>query len=1003
MVANVTACLNLPGLDMKKGISVQLFTALSIVCLSAILGSVLAWQNYRTVTNIMLTATAETVRHLSQGLYERRRWLIDPPRNLLQLLTHSPIMQARTLAQRIEQLPVFVDSLNISEMVSALYVGYPNGEFILVRKLYSQQAINHFSAPEDSRYMMQSVTLLSDGRFKGEWRYYDQQLKLLQALPKDDYQFDPRTRPWFEHAIKQDASGVSSPYVFHSTGQLGYTMSRQSASGQAVIGLDISLRALSHQLQSLVVTESTQVALIDRDGTVIARPDPATGHVPHPAGDVTLPHISHLDAAALLHIFQAPPPGDEPKQYRVNGRTWYGMQAPMVSFDGKDSRVAIAVPASELLRDAHQVFLRELIWIAAISLLLLAMGWAASKRISRPLRALADQVRARSGFDFSSKVEVQSFITEIRELDDVLSNMSRTINDFQAIALALNRGTQLDTMLEAVVQKLVDAFNVEGGAVYLVQNDTNRLALAANTSNTPFPASMVLDTGDDDLVKHLAQALGDAHEYLYVPLKNHKRTLQGVLVLQLKIDQHYSGETERRFKRFVHEVSNAAAVAIETRQLIESQRRLLDGMIKLLANAIDAKSPYTGGHCERVPVLADSLINHVIDTDDGPYADFSMDEAQLYEFRLAAWLHDCGKIATPETVLDKATKLETQYNRIHEIRTRFEVLWRDAEIAYWQGLAQGGDTEALGHTLQRRQAQLQSEFAFIANANIGRESMESDDIDRLKQIGSQRWWRHFDNRLGLASHEKSRLDASAPTLSAQGLSAQELPSQELPAQDLLAQGLPSQGLPSQELPVQEYLLADRPDHIVPWGERTPAVSKNDPDNIWGFDMTAPDHAYNHGELYNLGIRQGTLTPEERFKINEHIVQTIVMLESLPLPPELKRLPDIAGTHHEKMDGSGYPRGLNHAELGIPERVMMIADIFEALTAFDRPYNTAKTLSESLKIMMTMACTGHIDPDMFRLFLTSGIYQQYGEQYLMPSQLDDVDVQAILDRMDQAVS
>src|SRR5690606_49122 len=275
----------------------------------------------------------------------------------------------------------------------------------------------------------------------------------------------------------------------------------------------------------------------------------------------------------------------------------------------------------------------------------------------------------------------------------------------------------------------------------------------------------------------------------------------------------------------------------------------------------------------------------------------------------------------------------------------------------------GNDPDALKLALQRQQAQLQDEFAFVANANIGGEEMDSDDIERLGQIGAHRWWRHFDNRLGMARHEKARLGDTA-----------------------------------QPLPVQEYLLADRPDHVVPWGDRKPPVGKHDPDNVWGFDMDVPENAYNYGELHNLSIRRGTLTREERFKINEHIIQTIVMLNSLPLPAHLKRVPHIAGTHHEKMDGTGYPRRLGKQDLGIPERVIMIADIFEALTAADRPYKDAKTLSESIAIMTNMARTGHIDPDLFRLFLRSGAYLAYSRQFLDPAQLDEVDVQVYLDRL-----
>ena len=161
----------------------------------------------------------------------------------------------------------------------------------------------------------------------------------------------------------------------------------------------------------------------------------------------------------------------------------------------------------------------------------------------------------------------------------------------------------------------------------------------------------------------------------------------------------------------------------------------------------------------------------------------------------------------------------------------------------------------------------------------------------------------------------------------------------------------------------------------------------------------PELKFNLGEVYNLSIARGTLTAEERFKINDHIVQTIVMLEQLPFPRHLKRVPEYAGGHHEKMDGTGYPKKLNKDDMSIPARIMAIADIFEALTAADRPYKAAKTLSESVKIMSFMKKDAHIDGDLFEIFLTSGVYKEYADQFLEKDQIDEVDITEYLDGND----
>lgn len=388
----------------------------------------------------------------------------------------------------------------------------------------------------------------------------------------------------------------------------------------------------------------------------------------------------------------------------------------------------------------------------------------------------------------------------------------------------------------------------------------------------------------------------------------------------------------------------------------QAQRELMDAFIKLIAQAIDDKSPHTAGHCERVPHLAFMLIKEAEKDDSEPFGEFAFkSDEEWREFEIAAWLHDCGKIITPERIIDKGTKLETLYNRIHEIRMRFEVLWRDAEIDYLLKKVESGTEQAiLLAEKEQKQQQLQDDFAFLANANIGSEFMSDEDVERLKELAQQTWQRHFDNRLGLSHVELSRCP-------------------EIP----------------EELPVTESLLADKPEHLEV------RVRGTDYDPSFGIKMEIPEYLYNNGELYNLSIKSGTLTAEDRFKINEHIISTIKMLENLPFPQELKRVPRYASTHHESMKGTGYPRGLLGEELSIPERVMVLADIYEALTAADRPYKKAKPVSVAVDILYKMVQREHVDVEVFELFLKTGVYRRYAEQFLPEEQIDDVDINQYL--------
>ncbi|WP_117233907.1 HD domain-containing phosphohydrolase [Vibrio maerlii] len=398
-------------------------------------------------------------------------------------------------------------------------------------------------------------------------------------------------------------------------------------------------------------------------------------------------------------------------------------------------------------------------------------------------------------------------------------------------------------------------------------------------------------------------------------------------------------------------------MATQIREHEVAQEEFIEAIIKLIAEAIDEKSPYTGGHCHRVPKLGIMLAEAVEASTEGKFKDFQFaNQDERREFRIAAWLHDCGKITTPEHIIDKGSKLEANYNRINEVRMRFEVLWRDAEIDMLKALqANSGNEQELKAKLDSVRNQLVEDFTFIANANVGGEFMSDDKIERIQTLAKTTWVRHFDDRLGLS-----------------------------PAEDLAITA------PSTPVPAVEQLLTDKPEHIIPRQRNT------DYDPTFGIKMDVPEHQYNQGEVYNLTVRRGTLTNEDRFKINEHIISTIKMLESLPFPSELKRVPRYASTHHETLKGTGYPRKLAGDELSIPERILVISDIFEALTASDRPYKKAKPISIAIDIMYKMALDEHFDIDLFRLFLTSGTYLRYAKAYLPERQIDEVEIEKYLE-------
>ncbi|MFA5626918.1 MAG: HD domain-containing phosphohydrolase [Thiohalomonadaceae bacterium] len=516
------------------------------------------------------------------------------------------------------------------------------------------------------------------------------------------------------------------------------------------------------------------------------------------------------------------------------------------------------------------------------------------------------------------------------------------------IGTALSAENNIPRRLEIILLGAKEITQADGGTLYSVQDDqtvkmeilhtdTLNFAMGSTTDTAiPFPPIALYDDkgqpNHKNVVTHAVLNdctinIPDAYaaagfdfsgtrafdkstgyrstSFLTVPLKNHDNDIIGVL--QLLNAQDKDGKVIPfgiEAQRLTEVLASQAAVTLTNLRLIDDLKHLFESFIKLIADAIDEKSPYTGGHCRRVPIITILLADAVAKASAGPLRDFSMSSNDRYELEMAAWLHDCGKITTPEYVVDKATKLETIHDRIHEVNARFAVLQRDAEIDMLRrSIEQQTEKEQIQREYQATLQRLAEERDFIQQANQGIEFMRPEDQDRIKIIGQQTW-----------------RDATG---------------------------------------IEQPLLSE-------------------------------------DEVYNLNIQRGTLTYEEREIINNHIIATINMLDALPFPKHLKRVPEFAGGHHERIDGRGYPRGLKGEQMSVQARIMAIADVFEALTACDRPYKSGKKLSEALRIMAFMAKDGHLDVDLFDIFIKEKIYQRYAEQHIDPNQVDAIDISQLPD-------
>lgn len=979
----------------KKGFTLPLYVlgAFGVTLMIMLLVAIFAWYGYLGSQQLLLSASDESVRHIREAISEKVQRVLAPARNQLTLLSYSPLSSADNLARRLDEVPLVFDALEGDQITDALYVAYPNGEFILFRPLRDPAARDRFDAPSRAAMLVQSLSLDSVGAMLGEFRFYDVDRKLLDTRFMPQYRYDPRNRPWYQLAEKTRGYVFTEPYVFFTTKLVGATMATQSANGAVVVGIDVTLSSLASEMNNLKATPGSELVLLGPGGQILGYHDPSKMTKPRQDGSLRLVSLDEIDVPVLRVAGTYLGSLTTARNLHVDGRDWR-VSFSKVPLQGSDILTLVtAIPSDELFAGARIVALKQLGLALVVLLLFAPLSWWGTRQMVKPLNRLAKETKAIAAFDFSRDTKIRTIVAEVADLGVSLDMMKGTIRRFLEIGRALTAEREIRPLLDRILIEATDLAQSDGGAVFLMHAEQRRLvpelvrwrgdtqpvdalhlhAIPLQGTGIQVEIAEMLQHNKIGLIERRLEydeldvlGLRDLVEreqavrmaLVVVPLVNRNQEVLGCLLL---FNAVHRGERDwrisERLMELIRAVSGSAGVAIENKLLLQAQKDLMNALIKLIAGAIDAKSSYTGGHCARVPALTRMLAEAACRQKTGPFADFNLSDEEWEAVDIGSWLHDCGKVTTPEYVVDKATKLETIYDRIHEVRMRFEVLKRDAEIAYWQGLAEGRPQDALQEELERERTQLDDDFAFIAVCNEGGEFMDPKHIERLKGIAARHWRRTLSDRVGISYEEKRRKDRSPEPL----------------------------------LPVDEPLLADRDDHLTYREEK----ERYGPDNEWGFKLDVPTLKMNRGEIYNLSIGRGTLTEEERFTINDHIMQTIIMLESLPLPAHLRKVPEIAGGHHEKMNGTGYPKRLRREEMSPVARMMAIADVFEALTAADRPYKKAKKLSEAIKIMGFMKKDHHLDPDLLDLFLTDEVWKRYAEEFLDPAQIDEPDINSIL--------
>jgi len=936
-------------------VSFRTYIASIFIVIFSLLSFTLIYVSDQNSQNIAITLSKDIITSHSNELNAQINKVSRPLISMLDTLAMTKFMQSDIDIYDPQRLKTLSATLANNPYVSLLYFSNNAGNFFAVQPIYNEVNRLAVGAPKSTRI----IIIYNSINGHRQRIFFDEQMQKISSDKTPNRNFDPRIRPWFKGAKHDGSIYVTDPYLFYTSQKVGITISRRGVDGQSVIAADFNLSSLTRAMQDFEYSDHSMVFLLTDKNEIIAsnkREHKPSKHKIFTAKDLgfsdVLPNFDELDLQNPIS-----------KTIDWQGESWELLVTPMVISKGNPLYLVNFVSRREILSSSVS-FRNELITISIIFVaFVFCIVLVATHRIAKPLIYFNKSLEQIQHFNFQRRSYKKSYINEMDELNETIQIMENVLVDFFQNLRNIARSSQPEELSDSMVKQVKSILSANCCQLFI--NDRDNRGKFRMTTNSEDCASFQLQSlfernelafqyrvHEFSVVE--ASAVFGSCEYnsgFMIPLMNRKNQNVGALVIGFT--QSIPLDARNRI-HFVSEFIGFNEIVLEHMEQEQEQRELFHSFVEMTATAVDIKSPYTGGHCQRVPKIT-KMIAKAAELDTGKFSNFSLTSKSREELLVAAWLHDCGKVTTPDYVMDKATKLETIYDRIHEIRMRYEVLKRDADISRLEAIIAGQDETLAQLDCDALKAELDTEFAFVAECNLGCELLDPEKQYKLTQIAKRTWLRTLPNHIGISQEALNKHSSD-----------------------------------SEVIPVSECVLDDKPEHLFGWGKQV-ELQKNSKRN---FKMQRPEHRFNRGELHNLMVKTGTLTQEDRYNINDHIVQTYLMLDQLPYPEHLKNVPLIAGSHHEKMNGQGYPLQLKGEEIPVGGRMIAVADVFEALTACDRPYKAAKTLSQSLKIMAFMVKDEHLDGNVFDLFLTQGIYQAYADEYLMAEQLDLVDVEAL---------
>ncbi len=787
--------MNKPNPNWYSSFVMPLHLHLSVLFVLVLSGSCLLqiWASSNSIDEIIFEANQTLFEQIADSTTADFEKVFQPAMDALSTLELTPVVDSKYQGDSMSYITILQRMLLTQPGINAYFIGYSNGDMLAVMKNTNSPRMKDISVPDEAK-LFGVVSSLSQGY--ATLYFFSEEGELMGSQILDNKGFDARNETWYVAANSEELT-LAEPRLFRVQQEVGVTVQKKASTG-TVVAAEILLSSVANILSRTASDHPSTRLQYEKNQRYIYAYSEGTEH------RLSLDELERIDDLPFPRLREVALDetmiGNGLKTEIVHGDKWFGEVFPVSRIGDKDFYLLFAIKDTELLDKAAAIRSNAIATAFILALIVLPIVYVAAQFISRPIRHATVNAQSISHFKFESPEYKRSRIKEIVDLNFALSGMNTTIKNFFELTRTISQQKDMDRIQKVISEGLVKATEAQGAFLSIVHphlrtlgthiywdaktKDKHDVSLSYIDENEVLLKAFASVTDEEYMIYHNSQEfsqklrLTDDTWWLMLPLYNRERTCIGCLNLAYKEGQKQKILDE--VLPLVVVLTGYTSLAIEAKTRLREQKELLEAFIRVIAGAIDTKSPFTGNHCQRVPVLTEQLVTAASNSELTPFKDFQLSSDDQEALHIASWLHDCGKVTTPEYVVDKSTKLETIYNRIHEVRTRFEVLKRDAQIEAYQ--AHFGELpEAIQTQVDVRWRELDDDFAFVAQMNEGNEFLSDDSKTRLKEIASRTWQRTLDSSLGLGPEETLRHKQQPVTL-----------------------------------PVTEHLLADKPWHKIPW-------------------------------------------------------------------------------------------------------------------------------------------------------------------------------------------